>query len=76
MKQKIRIEVLNISLDGWEKVKQISSDNIINVTPKELIDLIGFDGGQFLSGKLNEDERIFVDNYYKLGRTLRKLNII
>jgi len=76
LKQKIRIEVLNISLDGWEKVKQISSDNIINVTPKELIDLIGFDGGQFLSGKLNEDERIFVDNYYKLGRTLRKLNII
>jgi len=76
LKQKIRIEVLNISLDGWEKVKQISSDNIINVTQKELIDLIGFDGGQFLSGKLNEDERIFVDNYYKLGRTLRKLNII
>ena len=73
MKQKIRIEVLNISLDGWEKVKQISSDNIINVTPKELIDLIGFDGGQFLSGKLNEDERIFVDNYYKLVEHLENL---
>jgi len=73
LKQKIRIEVLNISLDGWEKVKQISSDNIINVTPKELIDLIGFDGGQFLSGKLNEDERIFVDNYYKLVEHLENL---
>ena len=72
MKTKIRTEVLNITLDAWEKIKQITVNGQIEVTPKELIDLIGFDGGQFLSGKLNDEERIFVDSYYKLGRALAK----
>ena len=72
MKTKIRTEVLNLTLDTWQKIKQITVNGQIEVTPKELIDLIGFDGGQFLSGKLNDEERIFVDSYYKLGRALEK----
>ena len=72
MKTKIRTEVLNITLDAWKKIKQITVNGQIEVTPKELIDLIGFDGGHFLSGKLNDEERIFVDNYYKIGRALEK----
>ena len=72
MKTKIRTEVLNITVDAWEKIKQITVNGQIEVTPKELIDLIGFDGGQFLSGKLNDEEHIFVDSYYKLGRALEK----
>ena len=73
MKTKIRIEVLNISIDNWKKIDQIKFNcDHIEVTPKELIDLIGFDGGQFLSGKLNDEERFFVHAYYKLGRALAK----
>ena len=73
MKTKIRIEVLKISMDNWRKIDQITFNGYqIEVTPKELIDLIGFDDGQFLSGKLNDKERIFVDIYYKLGRALAK----
>ena len=72
MKTKIRTEVLNITLDAWKKIKQITVNGQIEVTPKELIDLIGFDGGHFLSGKLNDEEQIFVDNYYKIGRALEK----
>jgi hypothetical protein len=53
MKTKIRTEVLNIPLDAWKKIDEITFNGYqIEVTPKELIDLIGFDGGQFLSGKL------------------------
>jgi hypothetical protein len=75
MKTKIRTEVLNISLDAWKKIDQITFNGYqIEVTPKELIDLIGFDGGQFLSAKLNDEERIFVDDYYELGRALAKQN--
>lgn len=73
MKTTIRTELLNIPLDAWKKIDQITFNGYsIEVTPKELIDLIGFDGGQFLSGKLNEEERIFVNVYYELGRALVK----
>ena len=73
MKTIIRTEVLNITLDAWKKIDQITFNGYqIEVTPKELIDLIGFDGGQFLSGKLNKEERLFVDAYYELGNSLNK----
>jgi hypothetical protein len=76
MKTKIRTEVLNISLDNWKKIDQITFNGYqIEVTPEELIGLIGFDGGQFLSGKLNDEERTFVDTYYELGRSLSDKNI-
>jgi len=71
MKTKIRTEILNISLDAWKKIDQITFNGYqIEVSPKELIDLIGFDGGHFLSGKLNDEERIFVNSYYELGRKI------
>jgi hypothetical protein len=71
MKTKIRIEVLNMPLRGWHNLKRmIVDDYYIEVTPKGLIDLIGFDGGHFLSAKLNEQEQAFVNEYYKIGREL------
>lgn len=67
----VRLEVLYLSSDNWKKINEIAFNGYqINVTPKELIDLIGFDGGNFLSGKLNEEEKVFVDAYYELGRSL------
>ncbi len=70
-KTKIRLEVLNISLTAWKKVERIAFNGYeIEVTPKELMDLIGFDGGQFLSRKLNDSERAFVDEYYRYGNEL------
>ena len=71
MKTEIRLEVLNISATNWKAVETICTNNVsINVTPTELMDLIGFSGGMFLSGKLNEQEQLFVQEYYKLGRKL------
>jgi hypothetical protein len=69
----IRIEVLNLTSNAWKKIDEITFNGYqINVTPKELIDLIGFDGGNFLSGKLNQEEKEFVDAYYKLGSELTR----
>ncbi len=69
MKTKIRTEVFNISLDNWKKIEAFAFNGYqIEVTPQELIDLIGFEGGSVLSGKLNDEERVFVDAYYELGR--------
>ena len=73
MKTLIRLEVLNISLENWNKINKITFNGFqINVTPSELINLIGFDSGQFISGKLNNEEKIFVDKYYKLSKILTK----
>jgi len=73
-KTKIRTEVLNITMDNWKKIDQITFNGYqIEVTPKELIELIGFDGGQFLSSRLNDDEKVFVYEYYNLGRALAKV---
>jgi len=68
----IRIDVMNLTLKQWEKVMKIEKTVFIDVTPKELIDLIGFDGGMFFSGKTNEREKIFVNSFYELGRALGK----
>lgn len=75
MKTYLRLEIFNLSIENWNKIEETSLDGFrIYMTPNELIDLIGFDGGQFLSGKLNYEERIFVDAYYELGRALAKQN--
>ena len=75
MKTKIRREVLNLTLKNWEKIDKITINGYyIEVTPKELIDLIGISGGSFIGGKLNNEERLFVDEYYKLGRELSQTN--
>lgn len=69
-KQLIRTEVMNLTLSQWEKVEKIEKFGFIEVTPKELIDLIGFDGGMFFSGKTNELENKFIKSFYKMGRTM------
>jgi hypothetical protein len=64
---KIRLEILNLTLDDWKIVESMSADNVhLEVTPEELRKRISFSGGQFLSGKCTEDEQRFVDEYYKL----------
>lgn len=69
-KELIRTDIMNLTLKQWEKVKEIEKAGFIEVTPKELIDLIGFDGGMFFSGKTNEREKKFVNSFYEIGRAL------
>jgi len=69
-KEIIRTEVMNLTLRQWEKVKEIEKVGFIDVTPEELIDLIGFDGGMFFNGKTNEREKKFVNSFYDIGRAL------
>lgn len=59
----IRTDVMNLTLKQWEKVHEIEKVGFIEVTPKELIDLIGFDGGMFFSSKTNEREKKFIDSF-------------
>jgi hypothetical protein len=71
-KTNIRIEIFNLTLDDWKKINQITDNPLeIKLTPMELISLIGCDGGNFLSSKLNDKERLFVDEYYRIGRNLK-----
>lgn len=71
-KEFIRTDVMNLTLKQWKKVHEIEKDGFIYITPKELIELIGFDGGMFFSGKANEIEKIFINSFYKIGRVLSK----
>jgi len=70
-KELIRTDVLNLTLKQWEKVKEIEKVGFIEVTPRELINLIGFHGGMFLSAKANEREQKFINCFYELGRRLQ-----
>ena len=68
MKTEIRLEVFNLSLDDWKIIKALCENGYsIFITAKELADAIGISGGNFLTGKLNENERKFVDEYYSLN---------
>lgn len=67
-KTRIRTDIMNLTSAQWYLVHRISHACTINVTPKELIDLIGFGGGMFFSGKANEQEKQFIDDFYKIGR--------
>ena len=67
-KELIRTNILNLTLSQWDKVKEIETAGFINVTPIELIKLIGFNGGMFLTTKANKRETKFIDNFYKYGR--------
>ena len=70
-KLELRIECLNIPHEAWLKVDALAAGNdFIEVTPQELIDLIGFGGGFFNSAKFNDTERFLVNAYYELGRRL------
>lgn len=67
MKTEIRLEVFNLSIDDWKIIKSLCENEYsLFITAKELSDAIGISGGNFLSSKLNENERKFVDEYYSL----------
>jgi hypothetical protein len=70
-KELIRSDILNLTLEEWEKVNEIEKSGFIEVTPMELLDLIGFHGGIFFSSKANERETEFINSYYEIGRRLR-----
>lgn len=64
-KRFIRTSILNLTSFQWEKIREIETgDGIINVTPKEFIEIVGFDGGMFLSGKANKEELSFITEFY------------
>lgn len=68
MKKKlIRTDVMNFTLKQWEKVHEIEKSGFIKVTPKELIDLIGFSGGMFFTAKANEREKGLSTLFMNLG---------
>lgn len=69
-KELIRTEIMNLTMKQWDKVKEIEKAGFIDVTPKNLISLIGFDGGMFFIGKANEREKVFINSFYKIGRAL------
>jgi hypothetical protein len=69
-KELIRTDIMNLTTKQWDKVKEIEKVGFIEVTPKELIGLIGFDGGMFFSGKANEREKVFINSFYETGRAL------
>lgn len=69
-KELIRTDIMNLTMKQWDKVKEIERAGFINVTPKELIALIGFDGGMFFTGKANEREKVFINSFYETGRAL------
>jgi hypothetical protein len=69
-KELIRTDIMNLTLKQWNKVKEIEKAGFIDITPKALIDLIGFDGGMFFSGKANEREKVFINSFYETGRAL------
>ena len=68
----IRTKVLNLTLKQWSEIRVIEKDGAINVNPEQLINLIGFEGGMFLTGIFNEEERAFSNAFYELGRSKNK----
>jgi len=67
----IRTEIMNLTLEQWQKVKEIEKSGFIEVTPTQLIKLIGFSGGMFFTGKANKLEAKFIKEFYRKGRDKR-----
>jgi len=66
MKTKIRTSILNIPSIKWLMIKTIQIDGCIYVTPLELYNLLGCHGGMFLTGKANDVEINFINDFYNL----------
>ena len=73
MKELIRTNIMNLNLKQWEKIHEIEDVGFINITPKELYDLIGFDGGMFLTNIANEREYNFIKDFYIYGNNQKLL---
>ena len=71
----IRTDIMNLNRDQWVKVQELETVGFIEMTVKEFHDIIGFSGGMFLTGKANESEKQFIDEFYIYGRN-EKLNML
>lgn len=71
-KELIRIEIMNLTLDQWKKIEEIEHHGFVEITPKQFIDLVGFDGGMFFSLKANDRELKFIKEVYKIGNAMNK----
>jgi len=72
MKTKIRTSILNIPSIKWLMIKTIQIDGCIYVTPLELYNLLGSHGGMFLTGKANDEEMKFINDFYNLKSNWKK----
>lgn len=72
MKTKIRTSILNIPSIKWLMIKTIQIDGCIYVTPLGLYNLLGCHGGMFLTGKANDEEMNFINNFYNLKSNWKK----
>lgn len=66
LKTKIRTSILNIPSIKWLMIKTIQIDGYIYVTPLQLYNLLGCDGCMFLTGKANDEEMNFINDFYNL----------
>jgi hypothetical protein len=64
----IRTEILNLNLSQWDKIHELDDSGKIDISVKEFYELIGFDGGMFLSCKANKEELKFIREFYEYGR--------
>jgi len=72
MKTKIRTSILNIPSIKWLMIKTMQIDGCIYVTPLELYNLLGCHGGMFLTGKANDEEMNFINDFYNLKSNWKK----
>lgn len=72
---KVRIITLNLSTKGWVSIMPLitieDGDTFIKISVKNFHDLIGFEGGIFLSGLANDSEKEFIKLYYDYGRGVK-----
>jgi len=72
LKTKIRTSILNIPSIEWLMINTIKIDGCIYVTPLELYNLLGCHGGIFLTGKANDEEMNFINDFYNLKSNWKK----
>ena len=72
LKTKIRTSILNIPSIKWLMINTIKIDGCIYVTPLELYNLLGCHGGMFLTGKANDEEINFINDFYNLKSNWKK----
>ena len=65
---------MNLNLTQWDKIHEIEEAGFVNISVKELYNLIGFDGGMFFSGKANDREIKFITKFYAFGNNNTKDN--
>ena len=64
---------MNLNLSQWDKIKDIEQAGFINISVKELYNLISFDGGMWFKLKANCREEKFINKFYNYGCDKMKL---